>query len=75
MLVDLVNFPHGCARGGYVTQIAQIARIFCIASLAGAAGAGSYSPCPAGRNLVNLINLFLRDSVRVRGWFKSSGFL
>ena len=29
--------------------------------------ARTYSPCPAGRNLVNLINLFLRDSVRVRG--------
>ena len=27
------------------------------------------------RNLVDLINLFLRDSVRVRGWFKSCRFL
>ena len=27
MLVDLVSFPHGCARGGYVTQIALISQI------------------------------------------------
>ena len=26
-LVDLVDPPHCCARGGYVTQIAQIAQI------------------------------------------------
>ena len=30
----------------------------------GSAGAGLYTPCPAGRNLVNLVNSF---SVRVRG--------
>ena len=35
-----------------------------------------YSPCPAGRNLVNLVNYCAaRISVRVRGYFKSRRFL
>ena len=60
--------PHRCARGGV-----------CHTDSTDSTDCGGLtrtdSPCPAGRNLVNLINLFLRDSVRVRGWFKSCRFL
>lgn len=31
------------------------------------AGAGIDTPCPAGKNLVNLVDFSLRDYVRVRG--------
>ena len=59
--------PHRCARGGVChtdsTDSTDFSASRCLHGLARV----SYSPCPAGRNLVNLINLFLRDSVRVRG--------
>ena len=52
--------PHRCAHGGV-----------CHTDSTDSTDCGGLtrtdSPCPAGRNLVNLINLFLRDSVRVRG--------
>ena len=58
---------HRCARGGVChtdsTDSTDFSASRCLQGLARV----SYSPCPAGRNLVNLINLFLRDSVRVRG--------
>ena len=58
--------PHRCARGGVChtdsTDSTDFSASRCLQGLA-----RTYSPCPAGRNLVNLINLFLRDSVRVRG--------
>ena len=58
--------PHRCARGGVChtdsTDSTDFSASRCLQGLA-----RTYSPCPAGRNLVILINLFLRDSVRVRG--------
>jgi len=63
--------PHGCARGGVChTDSTDFSASRCLQGLA-----RTYSPCPAGRDLVDLINLFLRDSVRVRGQFRSSRFL
>ena len=58
-LVDFLQGIAGCARWIGLS----LARVFLFA-------------CSLrSRNLVDLVDYFLRDSVRVRGWFKSCRFL
>ena len=66
--------PHRCARGGVChtdsTDSTDFSASRCLQGLA-----RTYSPCPAGRNLVDLVDYFPSGIVRVRGWFKSCRFL
>ena len=78
-LVDLVDyFPSGIFSGcGYFNLVDFLQGIAGCARWIGLSLARVFLfACSLrSRNLVDLINLFLRDSVRVRGWFRSRRFL
>ena len=58
-LVDLVNSPHGCARGGLCHTDCTDITDFLLAALAGLTRAFLFACSLCSRNLVNLVDYFL----------------